>query len=191
MKIFLSKLKFQNLSLAICKSIKVFFILFILLVSSPSVGNASTSSLAEDNAITRVLCNVYKLVTGKAGKTFAAFAVISAGIGFFTGKLQWGLLIALTLGIAAIFGSQTIVSAITGERTVLCEAGTATVAKGATGSATGSASTGKTSLDKVLDKLGDVVQGLTDGGADLLNTAVSSVRDLGGEVVWSILDSIF
>lgn len=117
MKPLLSKLKFQNLKVAICKSAKVLFVLFMLLVSFPSVGNATgtSSSLAEDNALTKVLCNVYKVVTGKAGKTFAAFAIISAGIGFFTGKLQWGLLIALTLGIAAIFGSPTIVSAITGE----------------------------------------------------------------------------
>lgn len=116
MKPLLSKLKFQNFRVAICKSAKVLFVLFMLLVGFPSVGNANTaSSLSEDNALTRVLCNVYKVVTGKAGKTFAAFAIISAGIGFFTGKLQWGLLIALTLGIAAIFGAPTIVSAITGE----------------------------------------------------------------------------
>jgi len=82
--------------------------------SPSSSTSGSASSLAEDNALTRVLCNVFKLVTGKAGKTFAAFAIISAGVGFFTGKLQWGLLIALTLGIAAIFGAPTIVSAITG-----------------------------------------------------------------------------
>jgi type IV secretory pathway VirB2 component (pilin) len=121
MKPLLSKLKFQNFKVAICKSAKVLFVLFMLLVSFPSVGNATTpppqSSLAEDNALTRVLCNVYRVVTGKAGKTFAAFAIISAGIGFFTGKLQWGLLIALTLGIAAIFGAPTIVSAITGDST--------------------------------------------------------------------------
>jgi len=116
MKILLLKLKFKNLKVATCKSAKVLFVLFMLLVGFPSVGNANTaSSLSEDNALTRVLCNVYKVVTGKAGKTFAAFAIISAGIGFFTGKLQWGLLIALTLGIAAIFGAPTIVSAITGE----------------------------------------------------------------------------
>jgi len=83
--------------------------------SPSSSTSGSASSLAEDNALTRVLCNVFKLVTGKAGKTFAAFAIISAGVGFFTGKLQWGLLIALTLGIAAIFGAPTIVSAITGD----------------------------------------------------------------------------
>ena len=120
MKLLSLKLKFKNLKVATCKSAKVLFVLFMLLVSFPSVGNATASagsSLAEDNALTRVLCNVYKVVTGKAGKTFAAFAIISAGIGFFTGKLQWGLLIALTLGIAAIFGSPTIVAAITGDGT--------------------------------------------------------------------------
>jgi len=116
MKPLISKLKFKSFGVAICKSTKVLFVLFMLLVSFPSVGNANTqSSLAEDNALTRVLCNVFKVVTGKAGKTFAAFAIISAGVGFFTGKLQWGLLIALTLGIAAIFGAPTIVSAITGD----------------------------------------------------------------------------
>jgi len=115
MKTLSSKLKFKNLKVAICKSSKVLFVLFMLIVSFPSAGNASANSLSENNALTKVLCNVYKVVTGKAGKTFAAFAIISAGIGFFTGKLQWGLLIALTLGIAAIFGSPTIVSAITGE----------------------------------------------------------------------------
>ncbi len=119
MKPLLSKLKLQNFKVAICKSTKVLFVLFVLLVSFPSVGNASLSVAADanENALTKVLCNVYKVVTGKAGKTFAAFAIISAGIGFFTGKLQWGLLIALTLGIAAIFGSPTIVAAITGDGT--------------------------------------------------------------------------
>jgi type IV secretory pathway VirB2 component (pilin) len=36
------------------------------------------------------MCNVYKIATGKAGKIFAAFVVISVGIGFFTGKVSWG-----------------------------------------------------------------------------------------------------
>ena len=85
-----------------------------------SAQTSATSASADDNALTRVLCNVMRIVTGNAGKTFAAFAIISAGIGFFTGKLQWGLLIALTLGIAAIFGAPKIVSAITGESATEC-----------------------------------------------------------------------
>ena len=36
------------------------------------------------------MCNAYNIVAGNGGKAFAAFAVISVGIGFFTGKVSWG-----------------------------------------------------------------------------------------------------
>jgi len=103
-------------------SAKVFALVMVMLFSLPAIGNAQTSSSAtsDQNTLTKVLCNVYRITTGKAGKTFAAFAVISAGVGFFTGKLQWGLLIALVLGISAIFGAPSIVSAITGDGTTTC-----------------------------------------------------------------------
>jgi len=103
-------------------SAKVFALVMVMLFSLPAIGNAQTSSSAssDSNALTKVLCNVYKITTGKAGKTFAAFAVISAGVGFFTGKLQWGLLIALVLGISAIFGAPSIVSAITNDAQPTC-----------------------------------------------------------------------
>jgi type IV secretory pathway VirB2 component (pilin) len=106
------------------KKISAIFLTIFLILSSSQIANAqsitSISASADDNSLTRVLCNVMRIVTGNAGKTFAAFAIISAGIGFFTGKLQWGLLIALTLGIAAIFGAPKIVAAITGEEAAQC-----------------------------------------------------------------------
>ena len=73
-----------------------------------------------DNDLVRVMCNALKLVTGNAGKTFAAFAIISMGIGFFTGKVSWGLIIGVMLGIAAVFGAPTIVSAIGGGTAYKC-----------------------------------------------------------------------
>jgi type IV secretory pathway VirB2 component (pilin) len=83
---------------------------------------ATTSSIigVDDNPLSRVLCNVYKITTGNAGKTFCAFAIVAAGVGFFTGKLNWGLLIALVLGISAIFGAPKIISAITGTKGLEC-----------------------------------------------------------------------
>jgi hypothetical protein len=63
------------------------------------------------------MCNVQRVVTGNAGKAFAAFAIISIGVGFFTGKVSWGLMIGVAAGIAAMFGAATIVSAITGKTT--------------------------------------------------------------------------
>jgi len=82
----------------------------------------SAASSSTDNALVSGICNAYQIVTGKAGKVFAAFAVIATGVGFFTGKVQWGLIISLVLGIAAIFGAPSIVSAITGDSQPICSA---------------------------------------------------------------------
>ena len=67
------------------------------------------------STFSRSMCNALKVVTGSAGKTFAAFAIIATGIGFFTGKVSWGLMIGVTVGIATMFGAPTIVAAISGQ----------------------------------------------------------------------------
>ena len=69
------------------------------------------------NSFTRSACNALRIVMGGAGKTFATFAVIATGIGFFTGKVSWGLMIGVAAGIATMFGGPSIVSAISGEDT--------------------------------------------------------------------------
>ena len=95
----------------------------ILPVLSSSLGIADAFAQALDasasissNSLNRVMCNALKIVTGGAGKTFAAFAVIATGIGFFTGKVSWGLMIGVAAGIATMFGASSIVAAISGEK---------------------------------------------------------------------------
>ena len=74
------------------------------------------------NSFTRSACNALRIVMGGAGKTFATFAVIATGIGFFTGKVSWGLMIGVAAGIATMFGGPSIVSAISGEDTkTMCD----------------------------------------------------------------------
>jgi type IV secretory pathway VirB2 component (pilin) len=80
----------------------------------------TVSADANQNAFVDTLCNALKIVTGSGGKAFAAFAIISVGIGFFTGKISWGLMIGVTAGIAAMFGAPTIVAAISGGSAVDC-----------------------------------------------------------------------
>lgn len=75
---------------------------------------------ANQNAFVETMCNALKIVTGNGGKAFAAFAIISVGIGFFTGKISWGLMIGVTAGIAAMFGAPTIVAAIAGGSALDC-----------------------------------------------------------------------
>ncbi len=89
-------------------------------LNTASIGGAAVTDTADDNMLSRTMCRVMQLVTGKAGKAFAAFAIISVGIGFFTGKLSWSLMISVAAGIAAMFGAPSVVSAITGESAFKC-----------------------------------------------------------------------
>jgi type IV secretory pathway VirB2 component (pilin) len=73
------------------------------------------------NALTTAMCNIMRITTGNAGKAFAAFAIVSVGIGFFTGKVSWGLMVGVAAGIAAMFGAPQIVSAISGTSAVDCK----------------------------------------------------------------------
>ena len=96
--------------------------LFPILSSNVGIGQAfaqvvDSSYNISSNSLTRVMCNALRLVTGSAGKTFAAFAIIATGIGFFTGKVSWGLMIGVTVGIATMFGAPSIVAAISGQDT--------------------------------------------------------------------------
>ncbi|MFM6973015.1 MAG: TrbC/VirB2 family protein [Alphaproteobacteria bacterium] len=80
-------------------------------------GIADVESNISSNSFTKSICNALKVVTGSAGKTFAAFAIIAVGIGFFSGKVSWGLMIGVAAGIAAMFGAPSIVAAISGQNT--------------------------------------------------------------------------
>lgn len=75
---------------------------------------------ADSNKLVDTMCNALSIVTGTGGKAFAAFAIISVGIGFFTGKVSWGLMIGVAMGIAAMFGAPTIVAALSGESAEDC-----------------------------------------------------------------------
>jgi len=88
-----------------------------------SGGDALAAGAFDDNAFVTAFCNILAIVTGQAGRAFAAFAVLSVGIGFFTGKVSWGLLIGVTAGIAALFGAPTIVDAIAGGDDSSCTTG--------------------------------------------------------------------
>ncbi|MFM2200580.1 MAG: hypothetical protein RL769_635, partial [Pseudomonadota bacterium] len=59
---------------------------------------STVSVTVSSNTLTDVMCNILRIATGNAGKAFAAFAIISVGIGFFTGKVSWGLMVGVAAG---------------------------------------------------------------------------------------------
>lgn len=99
-----------------------FFFMTIAPVVVPILSSDALASTAtaEKNVLVTTMCNALSIITGSAGKAFAAFAIISVGIGFFTGKVSWGLMIGVAAGIAAMFGAPSIVSAISGTSEFEC-----------------------------------------------------------------------
>jgi type IV secretory pathway VirB2 component (pilin) len=109
---------------------KVTLLSLFFLAATPAVlpvlvadanAQTTTSNDANNNILVSTMCNMLKIVTGNAGKAIAAFAIIAVGVGFFTGKVSWGLLIGVTAGVAAMFGAPTIVSAISGKTAYDCQ----------------------------------------------------------------------
>lgn len=107
-------------------SLFAFIALAVAPVAAPILADESfaqtttTTDTTETNILTKTMCRALEIVQGTAGKAFAAFAIISVGIGFFTGKVSWGLMIGVAAGIAAMFGAPSIVAAISGEEVKDC-----------------------------------------------------------------------
>ena len=94
--------------------IKIFaFITFFSFVISSF--NFSVANAANENTIQTNMCNAYEIFNGPLGKTFAVFAIVALGVGFFLGKVSWGTAIAVALGVGAIFGAPALVGVIVGD----------------------------------------------------------------------------
>lgn len=92
----------------------------ILLLSSTFAADAAATT----DPMTAVLCNIFLFITGGVGQAICAFVIIGVGIGFFTGKVSWGVLIGVALGIASLFGGPAIMQSITGSEEELCSGST-------------------------------------------------------------------
>lgn len=65
-------------------------------------------------ALSDTLCNVVGWFQGPVGAGIATLAIIVMGIGALMGKVSWGMAIIVGLGVAIVFGAETIVSALGG-----------------------------------------------------------------------------
>jgi type IV secretory pathway VirB2 component (pilin) len=97
-----------------------FLFIFSLFFVAPAIIGASSyeaQAAAElgDDPFTAVGCRVYGILVGTPGKVLASVVIITLGMGFFTGKVSWGLMIGAAAGIGAMFGAPEIVNLISGD----------------------------------------------------------------------------
>lgn len=60
------------------------------------------------NSINDTICTVVGWFLGPIGKAIATLAIILIGVGALMGKVSWGMAIIVGIGIAVIFGADTI-----------------------------------------------------------------------------------
>jgi len=84
-------------------------------VSGVAVGLCGAQqSGANKNAFIDAFCAMYKFITSSVGKGVALAAVVTIGVFFFLGKITWGSVAAVAIGIGAMFGAPAVVGVLTG-----------------------------------------------------------------------------
>jgi type IV secretory pathway VirB2 component (pilin) len=97
-------------------SSSLLLISLLLFWSFPSFAFAQTGS----SALTDAMCLVIKMITGKGGKAIVALCLIGLSVGFFNGKVSWGLILTVVVGVAAMFGAPSIAAVLLGGGMVTC-----------------------------------------------------------------------
>jgi len=80
----------------------------LLIGMVPDVASASAG-------ISSALINAVKLLCDEIVKFVAIFAIIASGVGAVTGRVQWGVVVIVIVGIVVMFSAPAIVSVITGK----------------------------------------------------------------------------
>ncbi|MDA0782234.1 MAG: TrbC/VirB2 family protein [Rickettsiales bacterium] len=91
------------------------FMLLALVALAPNEAMA-----ADAEGMGAVVCNIIDELQGPVARGVAAFGIIFLGFSLFLGKITWGVALALGIGIAAIFGAETIVDAMLGDTGSAC-----------------------------------------------------------------------
>ena len=82
--------------------------------SSTGTCQTFTGASVDENALSMVLCNVYLLATGKAGRGVVVIVMGVTGVTFYLGKVSWGTLVAIMMGVAFFFGGPAIIAVLVG-----------------------------------------------------------------------------
>jgi len=89
----------------------IMFVFAVIATIAPELSSADSSGL--DETVGESLCDIVEAMQGTVGKGIATLSVLFLGIGAFFGKVNWGLVVMVGVGIAAIFGGNEIVDIIT------------------------------------------------------------------------------
>ena len=100
----------------------LFLIFQVATLSSYTFANSAITEttniklkMAESNPVAGVACKAYKLLTHGMTKAIITLLFIITGLGFFIGKISWGIVISLLIGTALTLTSGKLVEVFVGD----------------------------------------------------------------------------
>jgi type IV secretory pathway VirB2 component (pilin) len=95
------------------------FMCFTFIATIPVFADETTTTnqklkMAENNPVASVACKAYKMVNSGITKAIIVFLFIITGLGFFIGKISWGIVISLLIGTSLTLTSGKLVKVFVG-----------------------------------------------------------------------------
>ena len=82
---------------------------------------------AENNPISDNMCKIYYATTGTIARVIAIFVIVVTAVGFFLGKVSWGIIISIGIAIGLMFSGRSLLQTFVGPKASSgceCKAGT-------------------------------------------------------------------
>ncbi len=98
----------------ICIFIFLTFVTTVPVFSNETVTTNQKLKMAENNPVASVACKAYKMVNSGITKAIIVFLFIITGMGFFIGKISWGIVISLLIGTSLTLTSGRLVKVFVG-----------------------------------------------------------------------------
>lgn len=96
---------------------RAFFTLFaaaFILFFADSAFAGGAASYDSNDVVGNTLCKLTRNLTGNTAKAIATIAIFTTGISLFMGKMQWTTAAMVAIGVAVIFGANSLVGFISG-----------------------------------------------------------------------------
>jgi type IV secretory pathway VirB2 component (pilin) len=91
----------------------VFSLFFtVAFAGTPAPKDASKNKrlkMAESNPVAGIACKAYKVLSSGITKAIIVFLFLITGLGFFIGKISWGIVISLLIGTVLTLSSGVMV----------------------------------------------------------------------------------
>jgi type IV secretory pathway VirB2 component (pilin) len=85
-------------------------------LNNAEAGYSKRVTFAESNEISDGLCKLFYLMTSSVLKIVCVFVLVVTALGFFLGKISWGMIISIAVAVAVIFSSESLLVLFVGTK---------------------------------------------------------------------------